>query len=140
MKIKSGEMSSYSTDSKTIRQFALILLCVSIIMALLFTFKFTSNISYIFWVFSIMAVCLLVFPLQFRWFYNGWVKASKAIGSLTTYTILIIVWYFVISPVGIIRRILRKHTLPFLKEENVESYWIEREEPLQHRERYSKRY
>lgn len=140
MKVKSGGMSSFSTDTKSIRQFGLILLCVSTIMSILLTFKFKSNIKYIFWIFSVMGACLLAFPLKFRWFYNSWIKASKAIGQLTTYSILIIIWYLVISPVAIIRRIFGKHTLPFLNKENVESYWVERQEPLQPKERYLKRY
>ena len=55
-----------------------------------------------------------------------WFKFSLFIGNAISMIVMIILFYLVIFPTGIILKIFNKDILPVKKDKNLESYWLER--------------
>ena len=55
-----------------------------------------------------------------------WFKFSLFVGNTLSMIVMIILFYFVILPTGIILRIFNKDVMPVKKDENLRSYWVER--------------
>jgi len=58
------------------------------------------------------AVCLLVpgalFPKSLFWIFKGWMAVGHILGRINTTIILSLVYYAVVTPIGIARRLLGK--------------------------------
>jgi len=72
--------------------------------------------------------------------YVGWMKAAHFFGRIVTFLILIIVYYLVITPSAMIKRIFGGTPIPLKPNKDSSSYWMTRPESLQLKERFVKRY
>ena len=72
--------------------------------------------------------------------YDAWLKVAHFIGSLITALMLALAYYLVITPVALIKRLFGSRPLPVKPDKNTLSYWVDREEPVQPKERFIKRY
>ena len=70
----------------------------------------------------------------------GWLKIAHFIGSKVTILILTIMFYFVITPAALLKRIFGGRPLPVKPDPDAETYWVTRPEPTQPKERFPKRY
>ncbi len=60
---------------------------------------------------------------------NIWFKFGLILGKIISPIIMAIIFFFVVSPIGLFMRLLRKDLLN-LKYNKKKSYWIEKNEPL----------
>jgi hypothetical protein len=77
------------------------------------------------WVIAVpFAFAGLVFPAGLRSVYRGWMRFGHAIGMITTPLIMGILFFFVITPIGLARRMLGKDSLHRHIDSSCESYRI----------------
>jgi hypothetical protein len=133
-------MNSNLTDKKEIRKFGLIALLV-----------FGSLFSVGLWFHKIFPICLfgtlatlglgfIIMPEQLRPVHAGWLKTAHFIGRVITTVVLIIAYYLVITPSALLKRIIGGRPLPLKPERESTTYWVERKEKMQPKERFIKRY
>lgn len=58
---------------------------------------------------GILGVWALLIPNSLKWFYKGWMSIALVIGWINTRIILAIVFYIIITPMGLIMRIFGKN-------------------------------
>ena len=81
------------------------------------------------WFFWFAVASLLlgaVFPIVLKPLFIIFTKVAHAIGWFNTRVILIVVYYVLLTPIGLIMRILRKDPLDRKIDKNKETYWIDR--------------
>src|SRR5262245_5029252 len=82
------------------------------------------------WWAAVVAGCLLVpavaFPKSLTWVYKGWMALGHVLGWINTRIILGFVFYFVVTPIGIIRRLLGKDPMGKRLRPDLESYRVPR--------------
>ncbi len=66
-------------------------------------------------------------PAALAPFHKGWMKLAHALGWFNTRLILTVVFYLVLTPVGLLLRILRKRPLILHWDKDAPTYWQERE-------------
>jgi O-antigen/teichoic acid export membrane protein len=80
------------------------------------------------WWAVVVAVCLLapavVFPRILVWVYRGWMALGHVLGWINTRIILGLVFYLVITPIGILRRWLSKDPMGRKLKPEVDSYRV----------------
>ena len=69
-----------------------------------------------------------------------WLKIANIVGKCTTIIILTIAYYFVVTPVALIKYIFSGRPILVNQDKKKSSYWITRDEPAQPRDRFIKRY
>lgn len=76
----------------------------------------------------VLSVMGLVRPDWMRPIYVGWMLASAPIGWVVSRIILAIVYYLVITPIGLVIRLTRRDPLGEQFDPSAATYWVEREQ------------
>jgi Saxitoxin biosynthesis operon protein SxtJ len=69
----------------------------------------------------------LAVPGLLKWPYRGWMKFAAGAAWFNTRVILTLMFYLVMTPVGLLMCLLGKRPLAVGFDKNAESYWIRRE-------------
>jgi len=89
---------------------------------------------------SLVGLGLLLMPSPLMPVYRVWIKTAQWIGHLVSQIVLTVAYYLVVTPSGLLKRCLGGRPLPMRPDPGKATYWVERSEPVQPRERFTKRY
>jgi hypothetical protein len=129
-----------STDSKSIRKFGLVTLSFfGCLFALGLWLKRPLAICF-FGLLSLLGFGLVIIPSHLRPVYVAWIKIAHLVGRIITALILTLAYYLVITPSAFIKRVFGGLPLPLKPDKNASSYWVNRTEGAQPKERFLKRY
>lgn len=133
-------MNSNLTDTKKIRQFGTIALIFFGCLGAVGFILGRSFPSYFFSFLAIVGVGFILAPHQLSPLYCGWLKVAGLIGKATTAFVLTVAYYLVITPFALVMRLFGRRPLPVRPDKEVSSYWVDRTEPAQQKERFRKRF
>ena len=97
-------------------------------------------VAFFFGLLTVLSIGFVLIPVQLKPVYAGWLKIGHFIGSKVTILILTIMFYFVITPAALLKRIFGGRPLPVKPDPDADTYWVTRPEPAQPKERFLKRY
>lgn len=79
------------------------------------------------WPLSLLLFCLGLFrPQTLRWMNEGWIRLGEFLGKVTTPILLAAIFFFLVWPIGFLKRKLGKQVIPVDYDPSIESY---REQP-----------
>ena len=133
-------MNSNLTEEKQIRRFGLVALIFFGILSILGIWKEKLLPAYLFAGLSALGLGFILVPIRLMPVYIAWQYIAHLIGRAFTTIILFFLYYFVITPAGLIKRLIGGRPLPIKPNNKISSYWVTRVEPAQPRERFLKRY
>jgi len=133
-------MTSSSTEKKQIRKFGLVAFLFFGALCALGIWREKAVPTYLFGFLWFLGTCFILFPGPTRPVYAGWLKVAHFIGRALTTLMLAVAYYLVITPAALLKRIFGGRPLPVRPDKKATTYWVEREEPVQPKERFSKRY
>ena len=58
---------------------------------------------------------------------KAWMMLARALGVVSTFVLLTLAWLVILTPLGLLRRLLRKDTLLRRRPRGRETYWMEAE-------------
>lgn len=67
----------------------------------------------------------IVTPKIFKRLYFGWIKFGGFIGNINSHIIMFIVYFFLITPIGLLLRVFGKDLLSKKMGYKEETYWVE---------------
>jgi Saxitoxin biosynthesis operon protein SxtJ len=80
------------------------------------------------WWAMVVAGCLVVpaavFPKSLAWVYKGWMALGHVLGWINTRIILGVVFYLIVTPIGILRRWLGKDPMGRKLRPDIDSYRV----------------
>lgn len=112
-----------SSDSQT-RKFGFLLAGVA---AIVFAIFYWRTAEWTLWLAAVGLGVLLVavfFPRALKQVYTGWMALAIVLGFVSTHIILTIVYYLVITPIGLIMRVFAKDPLNRKINRSAGTYWI----------------
>ena len=133
-------MNLNSTEIKQIRIFGLIAFLFFGILCGLGIWKEKFLLTYLFAFLSVLGLGFIAAPGPLRPVYKAWLRLAHFISRVITNVILVLIYYLVITPSGLIKRLFGGKPLPVRPDKNISSYWVKRSEPAQPRDRFFKRY
>lgn len=114
-------------DNKQLRSFGLL---VGGIFALIALWPVIIRAEDPRWWAVVVAACLLVpaavFPHSLTWIYRGWMALGHVLGWINTRIILGFIFYFIVTPIGIVRRWLGKDPMGRRLRPDLDSYRVTR--------------
>lgn len=129
-------MSAHKTvipdlDNKGLRQFAITTgIVVTVLFGLFFPWLFERSLPLWPWIFlGFMTLWGLVAPASLKPVYRGWMRFGLLISKVTTPIIFGIVYYLVIVPFGLVRRVVAKDPLRRTIDKDASTYRVESERP-----------
>ena len=133
-------MNSNLTEEKQIRRFGWIAFIFFGILCIFGIWKEKLLPACLFAGLSVLGFGFIVVPMRLRQAYNAWQQIAHLLGRVFTTVILILLYYIVITPAGLIRRMIGGTLLPIKPNNAISSYWVTRPEPAQPKERFLKRF
>ena len=133
-----SEILNSKPDKKELRKFAITIFTVlGIIGGILFWQK--EDIGFILWAVGIFFLLLGLFWAKILGpIYKVWMTFALLLGFVMNHLILALMYYVVITPIGIVMRVLRKDTLQIRLDRKTKSYWIQRTNEDFSKEKYEK--
>lgn len=88
---------------------------------------------------GVLALALALRPLWLA-FFRLWMKLAEGMGWVMTRVILSVFYYLVLTPFGLVRRVMGQPPLDTAWHDGKATYWIDKEPVEPTIERYAKRY
>lgn len=120
-------MENLNFDRKNLRKFGITMGCVFILInSLIFIKHHHASLpaSVVSFVFFVLAAFI---PAYLRPFYSLWMKFAFILGWINTRLILIIIFYLIFTPIGLMMRIFGQDALDKKLDKTKISYWKKRE-------------
>ncbi|MDY7029993.1 MAG: hypothetical protein SVR04_17015 [Spirochaetota bacterium] len=133
-------MNSNSTEKRDIRKFGIIAFVFFGCLCGLGLWTGKAIPVYLFGSLSIIGLGFMVMPGPLRLVYEGWLKVTHFIGKIITFIVLTLAYYLMMTPSAALKRVFGGRPLPMKPDKNAGTYWVTREEKVQPRERFLKRY
>ena len=133
------EINNIKTDKKSLKSFGVTISIILFFITLIFlinnnpVFKNLGITSSVFLILGLMA------PMVLKPFYLIWMIFAVILGWVMTRVILSVLFYLIISTIGIFARIVGKDFLN-LKSKNNESYWNIRNKEYELNQDYEKQF
>ena len=100
-----------------------------------------NNIYVYLSIFSLIFLLIgLLWPSLLAPIYKVWLAVAKFMGTLITKIILIILFYLVITPIGLLLRLFGKDFLKLRFDKNGNSYWIKQQSSSHNKSQYDRQY
>jgi hypothetical protein len=129
-----------SIEKREIRKFGLTALILFGCLGAVAVWKHRPIPMCLFAALALVGCGFIVAPRPMRRVYSCWLSLAGFLGRLVTCVILTLAYYLVITPAALIKRVLGGRPLPVSPDSKASSYWCRRDEPVQPRERFHKRY
>ena len=133
-------MNSNSTDKGRIRRLGLVVFVFFGALCALGVWRQKPLPTYLFGFLGFLGVCFLAFPYRSRHLYVGWLKCAHLIGKTVNVIMLTLAYFLVISPSAWLKRLFGGRPLPVRPDRKASTYWVQREEGTQPKERFLKRF
>ena len=138
----SKEIKSLDTSSKEIRKFGLV---IAVALGVIGSFVYVKfgNFDVVGWLWGIGLLFLIlgfILPSVLRPVYRIWMLLAHFIGGIVSRVILIVLYYIVLVPIGLVLRLFGKDVLDQNFDKKRESYWIKKDLSNHTREQYRKMY
>jgi len=72
---------------------------------------------------TVLALAAALAPLRLKWVHGPWMIVSLALGWIVTRILLTIVFFFVVTPIGLLHRVFGKRVIEVAFEADAASYW-----------------
>ena len=135
-----SEIKAIDTGPKNIRNFGFIFFVVFALIGGVLLYKGRAlgygsfGLGVLFLVFGVWA------PGPLRPFYKMWMGLSLVLGFFMSRFILCIVFYLVLSPIGVLMRVFGKDILDQRWDKGASSYWIKKKKKPFDKKQYEKLY
>ena len=77
----------------------------------------------------IFLIIIIIKPNLFTYLNRLWIKFGMLLGKIISPIVMALVFFFVVTPIGILVRVLKKDVMGLKRE--APSYWINREDKIQ---------
>ncbi len=124
-----NEIKALDVSEKSLKKFGLMIGGVFLILSLLFFYKdWLANLKLIFAAAGLyLFISGMILPASLKFVYKIWMGFAFALGWLVSRFIIIILFIFVLSPVGLLAKFFGKKFLDVVFRDGKESYWIPKE-------------
>ena len=133
-------MKNIKIGKKDIRSFGIIFGIIFLIIAGLLFYKEKDSFQLFIYMASSFIGISLVIPVILKPIYLVWMIFSVILGWFMTRLILSLLFYLIITPIGLVLRLMGKDLLELRKKEVQDSYWNMRNSEKEQNQNYEKQY
>ncbi len=120
-------MERLNFEKNNLRKFGITMGIAFLVISALLIFNHKRNILPFAIISTGFFVISLTFPLKLKPVYFIWMKLAFILGWINTRIILIIIFYLLFTPLGMLMRLFGKDLLELKIERNTSTYWKKKE-------------
>mgnify|MGYP001295417721 CR=1 FL=1 len=134
------EIKLIKTENKDLRSFGITFGIIFLIIAGFLFYIENESFQLFIVISSAFIIFGLLFPITLKPIYISWMSFAIILGWFMTRFILSLLFYLIVTPIGLITRVLGKDFLELKKEASNGSYWNQRESSLEKNQNYDKQF
>src|SRR5688572_7556752 len=112
---------------RDLRKFGLMVGGVFLGLGLFFYFRHKSWWPWFVWPGAPLVVLGAILPRSLKWVYVAWMTLAMLMGAVVSTILLVLLFYFVVTPIGLLARLVGKDFLSRKLDSSAASYWILRD-------------
>ena len=116
-----------SATARDLRKFGLTVGGVFCLLGLLFLWRHKWWYPWMLWPGVPLMALGTILPRSLKWIYVGWMTLAMLIGAVVSTILLTLLFYLVVTPIGLVARLAGKDFLSQKLEPSSASYWILRD-------------
>ena len=133
------EIKNINSNNKNIRDFAIVMGIIFLFIGIYLFFKESDSYIVSFYVFGAFIAFGFLMPIMLKPLFFIWMVFAAILGWVMTRIILSLLFYFIVSPIGIILKLFNKDFLNLNNQSN-NSYWNYRESKIEQNQDYKKQF
>lgn len=122
-----NDIKQLKTSDRDLRKFGLMVGGVFAVLGLLFLWRHKAHYPYFLWPGAALVLFGTILPRALKWIYIAWMSVAFVLGFVMAHVILALLFFFVITPMGLVARLVGKDFLSLKLDRAAKSYWIPRE-------------
>lgn len=134
------EVRNIKSSKKQLRTFEIMAGIILGLLGGLFWWRQNDCYLYLLLISVVFLLSGLLFPNLLKPIYKVWMLLALLLGWFTTRIILIVLFYGVVTPIGLLTKLFKKDFLNLKFGHNVDSYWIYRQKTKFTKEDYEKQF
>jgi hypothetical protein len=134
------EIKSIRSGKKELRNFGITIGIALGLFGGLFLWRGKTYYLYFFIIAAVFFFLGIVLPSLLKLFHKGWMTISILMGWLMTRIILIILFYGILTPIGLISRLCGQDFLDKKLNKNAPSYWVLRDKQKVDKKTYQQQF
>jgi len=124
--IRTGEKSLTLTEKSELRKFGLIVGCIFLALGLSPILKGKDSNFFMIVPAIILIFLAVILPKILLPFYRVWMRLGTILGKINSFIILSLIFYFVLTPLGIVKKAFKIDLEKFAHKTNKTSHWIKK--------------
>ena len=121
------DIKQLKTSDRDLRKFGLMVGGVFAVLGALFLWRHKAHYPYFLWPGVVLVVIGTILPRALKWIYIAWMSVAFVLGFVMAHVILTLLFLLVITPIGLVARLVGKDFLSLKLDRAAKSYWIPRE-------------
>lgn len=121
------EIKNIKGDKSDWKKFGITMGIILTIIGFLLLWKKNNYFEYSFFLSASFFILGLVLPSVLKYVYKAWMSLAVVMGFIMTRVIMVIIFYLIVTPIGLIASITGKKFLDMKIDQSAKSYWIARE-------------
>lgn len=121
------DIKQLKTSDRDLRKFGLMVGGVFVVLGLLFLWRHPGRSPYFLWPGGTLMLLGMVLPRVLKWVYLAWMSIAFVLGFVMAHVILTLLFFLVITPIGLFARLAGKDFLSLKLDRAATSYWLPRQ-------------
>ena len=134
------EIKNIKTGKKDIRSFSVTFAIIFLIIAGFLYYQEKDSFQLFIYLAGSFSFSGIILPIVLKPAYMIWMIFAVILGWFMTRVILSLLFYLIITPIGLFLRILGKDLLGLKEEKNQKSYWNMRNSEKEQKQNYEKQF
>ena len=134
------EINNIKGSKSDWKKFGITMGVILTIIGLYLLWKNNDYFKYFFFVAAAFFIIGLLLPAALKYVYKAWMSLAVVMGFIMTRVIMIIIFYLLVTPIGLIASITGKKFLDMKIDQNAKSYWLARDKSLKVKADYERQF
>lgn len=134
------EIKKIKSGKKELKEFGLVVGLVFLLIGVFLLWKRIEHFYYFLTIGFVLVFFGLLFPLALKPLQKVWMTLALILGYIMTRIILGVLFYTIVTPIGIFTKLLGKDILDTDFKMKKDSYWIPKDKSYSNKENYEKQY
>ena len=134
------DIKQLKTSARDLRKFGLMVGGVFAVLGGLMLLRHKAHYPYFLWPGAVLVLFGAILPRALKWIYIAWMSVAFVLGFVMAHVILTLLFFLVITPIGLVARLMGKDFLSLKLDRAAKSYWIPREKKPKSAADYSRQF
>lgn len=134
------ELKHIDTSEKSVKKTGITVGVVLILISLLLWYLSKTSFVYFSITGGLFVILAFIAIPVLRPFHKLWMMLALAMGFVMSRVILTILYYLILTPIGLIAKLVGKKFMPLGFDKNAKTYWEKREHPVKQQIDYERQF